>query len=130
MGLGLRTIEQKLAAGNDWTGVLPTTTLVSQDNLEVYGEDIVGGLLTPDPELCTPVQVRSVELTLSGQSVWTIHRRDRDGDETLLMCGTTEESFLTTVAESFPLLVKQSLVLRSTGATGKMVFRVTVQATV
>ena len=134
MGLGLRTLEQKLTAGNDWTGVTPTTDIVRLDNIEYYLEDIQGGLFDPIPSDALyrqpPVMVRSVELKLGGQSIWTVHKRDRDGDELLIMCGTTETDFLSTEMDSFPMTVGQFLVIRSTGATAKLIARVTVQATV
>ena len=130
MGLGLRTIEQKLTAGNDFTGVLPSTTLMRGQNLEFYPEDTVGGLFTPSPALCNPVMVRCVELKLGGQSLWTLHKRDIDGDEILIMCGEDDTDFISTEMDSFPLTVGQSLVLRTTDATDKLIARITLQSTV
>ena len=130
MGNGLRIIEQKLVAGNDWTAALPTTELARGDHLEFYPEDTVGGLFTPDPELSEPLMVRSVELKLGGQTVWTVHKRDRDGDEILFLCGTDETDFVTTLGESVVMSKGQSLVFRSTGATAKLIARISLQSTV
>ena len=129
MALGLRTIEQKLTAGNDWTGVLPTTTLFRADNLEIYPEDVQGGLFCL-PSGCPPMLIRSVELKLGGQSIWTVHKRDRDGDEILIMCGEGDTDFISTEQDTFPLTAGQCLVLRTTGATGKLIARVSMQQTV
>jgi hypothetical protein len=130
MANGIRIIEQKLTAGNDWTGALPATELARGDHIEFYPESVVGGLFTPDPELSEPLLVRSVELKLGGQTVWTMHKRDRDGDEVLFLCGTDETDFITTVGESVVISKKQSLVLRSTGASAKMIARISLQSTV
>ncbi len=130
MANGLRIIEQKLLAANDWTGVVPVDAIIRGDHLEAYPIGAVGGLFTPDPELTEPLMVRSVELKLGGQTSWTVHKRDRDGDELLFLCGTDETDFVTTVGESVVLSKKQSLVIRSTGATVKLIARITLQSTV
>ena len=121
-------MEQRIAAGNDFDGTLPSTDVIRGDSLEAYPEDVQGGLI--DLDLVDPVFVRSVELKLGGQSVWTVHKRDKDGDELLLLCGTDETDFLTTLQDSFILTAKQKLVVRTTGATGALICRVHVQAPV
>lgn len=128
MALGLRTMEQRMAAGSDFDGQLPTTELVLGDGLEAYPEDVQGGLF--DLGLKAPVFVRSVELKLDGQTAWTVHKRDREGDELLILCGTTETDFLTTVQDSFVLTNKQILVVRTVGASSPIIARVTVQSPV
>ena len=90
--------------------------------------DTVGGLF--DLGLVEPVFVRSVEIKLGGQSVWTVHKKDKDGDELLILCGSDETDFMTTLADSFILTAKQKLVVRTTGATGTLICRVHVQAPV
>lgn len=130
MSKGLRIIEQKVTAGNDFTGDNPGTVLSRSDHLEHYPESTVGGLFLPDPELSEPLLLRSIELKLGGQTAWTVHKRDRDGDELLIICGTDETDFVTTVGESVVLSKKQALVVRSTGATAKLICRITLQSTV
>jgi hypothetical protein len=121
-------MEQRITAGSDFDGSLPTTELVREDGLEAYPEDSQGGLF--DMELRAPVFVRSVELKLDGQTAWTVHKRDREGDELLILCGTDETDFLTTYGDSFVLTNKQKLVVRTTGASAAMIARVTVQSPV
>lgn len=129
MGLGLRTMEQRINAGNDFDGTVPTTTLARADGIEFFPPDDTGGLF--DFELEAPVMVRSVELVLDGNTtIWTVHKRDRDGDELLYLCGTDETDFITTVSDSIVLTDKQLLVVRCTGATGALIARVTIQAPV
>lgn len=91
-----------------------------------YPENGHGGLI--DFELEQPVSVRTVELKLGGQSAWTVHKKDLDGRELLIICGTTETDFLTTEADSFILTDGQLLVIRTTGATSALMCRVSVQA--
>lgn len=128
MALGIRTIEQRMVAGSDFNGELPSTKVVPADSLEAFPEDTIGGLF--DFQLREPVFVRSVELKLGGQSSWTVHKRDKEGDELLILCGTDETDFLTTQADSWILTAKQKLVVRTTGASTKMICRVSVQAAV
>lgn len=121
-------MEQRIATGNDFAGARPTTEISYGDSLEAFPEDSVGGLF--DFELTAPVFVRSLELKLGGQSSWTVHKRDKEGDELLILCGTDETDFLTTLADSWVLTAKQTLVVRTTGASTKMIGRVTVQSAV
>jgi hypothetical protein len=118
-------MEQRVTAGNDFNGALPTTTVVLADNLEAFPTDVVGGLF--DLNLEAPVLVRSLELKLGGQSVWTIHKRDKDGDELLVLCGKKETDVLLTLADSFVLTDKQKIVVRTTGATAALIARVFVE---
>lgn len=129
MGLGLTTIEQRVLAGSDFDGTLPGTTATRGDSfVAAYPADTKGGLF--DFALDAPVFVRAVELMLSGQSAWTVHKRDRDGTEMLVICGTSETSFVTTERDSFVLMAKQKLVVRTTGATGALTCRISVQSPV
>ena len=128
MALGLRTMEQRMVAGTDFDGSLPSTTLSRADGIESFPEDTVGGLF--DFGLRAPVFVRSVELKLDGQTAWTVHKRDLEGDELLILCGTDETDFLTTQCDSFVLTNKQKLVVRTTGASAAIIARVTIQSPV
>jgi hypothetical protein len=128
LGLGIRTVEQRIAAGSDFDGALPTTELGRGDSLEFYPEDTVGGLFALG--LKDPVFVRSVELKLGGQSAWTVHKMDREGKELLILCGSDDTDFLTTLQDSFIMTAKQKLVVRTTGATGALICRVHLQSPV
>jgi hypothetical protein len=121
-------MEQRMLAGNDFSGEPPTTTIVLGDGMEAFPADAVGGLF--DLGLKAPVFVRSIELKLDGQTAWTVHKRDREGDELLILCGTDETDFLTTTSDSFVLTNKQLLVVRTTGASAAIIARVTVQSAV
>jgi len=121
-------MEQRMIAGSDFDGMLPTTTKELGDGIEAYAPDTQGGLF--DFELAAPVFVRSVELKLDGQSAWTVHKRDKEGDELLILCGTDETDFLTTASDAFVLTNKQLLVVRTTGASAAILARVTIQSAV
>jgi hypothetical protein len=121
-------MEQRIAAGSDFAGELPTTEVAHGDSLEAYPEDTKGGLF--DFDLTAPAFVRSLEIKLGGQSVWTVHKRDKEGDELLILCGDDETDFLTTLADSWILTAKQKLVVRTTGASTKMICRVSIQSPV
>ena len=121
-------MEQRITAGGGFDGTLPPGAIARKDSIEAYPPAATGGLF--DLELKEPVFVRTVELKLGGQSLWTVHKRDKLGDEILVICGTNETDFITTVAESFILTAKQTLVVRTTGATAALICRVSVQTPV
>lgn len=131
MGLGIRTFEQRVTAGNDFDGATPDGTPVAANNIESWPEDVKGGKFDFDPYDCNqPLWVRSVELKLGGQTAWTVHKKDAEGEELLILCGTDETDFLTTLQDSFIVTAKQCLIVRTTGATGKLLARVHLQSPV
>jgi len=131
MGLGIRTFQQTVAAGNDFDGTIPAGSLTRANNIEEWPPGPAGGLFDFDPYDCDqPLWVRSIELKLGGQTAWTVHKRDKDGDELLILCGTDETDFLTTLADSFIITAKQSLVVRTAGASAKLICRVHLQSPV
>jgi hypothetical protein len=121
-------MEQRITAGGGFNGTVPPGLLTRKDSIEAYAPAATGGLF--DLELKEPVFVRTVELKLGGQSLWTVHKRDREGDEILVICGTNETDFVSTQCESFILTAKQMLVVRTTGATAALICRVSVQTPV
>jgi hypothetical protein len=131
MGLGIRTFEQHVTAGSDFDGTTPDGDIVRANNLESWPEDVKGGLFDFDPYDCDqPLWVRSVELKLGGQSAWTVHKKDADGCELLILCGSDDTDFITTLADSFIITAKQCLIVRTTGATGKLLCRIHLQSPV
>lgn len=128
MARGIRTIEQRVSAGNDFNGALPTTPIVLGDGMEAFGEDSVGGLF--DPGLDSSFFVPTIELLMGGQTAWTIHKRDRDGVEILLFKGKWEDTFITTARDTFIMTARQKLVVRTTGATGALLCRLSLQDSV
>lgn len=131
MGLGIRTLEQRITAGGNFDGTLPAGTIANADNIDSWPAESVGGLFpVAIIEPSAPVFVRSLELFLSDQTAWTVHKKDANADELLIVCGTTEEAFLTTESDSFILTANQSLVVRTTGATGAMICRIHLQSSV
>lgn len=123
---GIRTMEQRLAAGNEFTGVTPTGEFTRNRGIERYDESDEGGLF--DFAIEEPHILRSIELKLDGNTTaWTVHKRDLDGDEILYCCGTNETHFITTEADSIVLTDQQKLVLRTTGAIGPLLARMSIQ---
>ncbi len=126
MATGILTQQQSVEAGYDFDGAAPIGDWVRGNGIWKYPEGQVGGLFQLD--LLSPHSVRAVELKLGGQSAWTVHKRDLDGRELLIICGTTENDFLTTEADSFIITDGQTLVVRTTGAIAPLMARVSVQA--
>lgn len=126
MATGILTMQQSIAAGSDFDGGTPVGEQVRANGIWKYPEGITGGLFQLNLE--APHSVRAVEIKLGGQSAWTVHKKDLDGRELLIICGTTENDFLTTESDSFILTDGQVLVVRTTGATAALMARVSVQA--
>jgi len=116
-----------VAAGSDFDGTLPAGDPGRQKGIiKAFPEGVVGGQF--DFDLQKPVSVRSVELKLGGQTSWTLHKKDLDGDELLIICGCDESSYITTESDSFVMTDGQTLILRTVGATSRLKARVSVQA--
>lgn len=122
---GVRTMEQRIDAGSDFDGTTPPGSVVREFGIEKYASAATGGLF--DFSLTEPHMLRSIELKLGGQTFWTIHKRDTEGDEILYCCGTDETTFVTTEADSIILTDKQKVVVRTVGASGPLIARVTIQ---
>jgi len=128
MALGFRTMEQRISVGNDFNGTVPPGDMSRADSLELYPISVSGGRF--DFSLDAPVFVRSVEIHLGGQSAWTLHKLDVNNRELLLMRGTDETDFMSTLSESFIMTARQVLLLRTTGATAELLCRITIQSPV
>lgn len=128
MGLGLRTMEQRITAGGNFDATLPAGVVVRGSSIEAFPASSAGGRF--DFELTEPVFVRTLELKLGGQASWTVHKLDKDGDELLVACGTNESDFITTDRDSFVLTARQSLLVRTVGASLAMMCRISIQSPV
>lgn len=122
--MSIRTIEQRVSAGNQFDGTAPTGDPVRGDDLEQYPEEAAGGLF--DFGLENPAEINHIELKLGGQTSWSISKRDKDDVDMVLWAGTTETAFATLAEDRMPILEGQKLVLVTTGATAAMKARVSV----
>jgi hypothetical protein len=122
---GLRTIEQRINAGEDFDGTVPLLDSKREGGMEQFDPADSGGVF--DFKIKSPHFVRTIELRLGGQTSWTIHKRDIDGGETILFQGDDEEHVLMTERDSFVLDGSQLIVVRTTGATAPLLARVTIQ---
>jgi hypothetical protein len=118
-------MEQSITAGSDFDGTAPSGVVVAKSGIEAYPAGTVGGLFNFG--LTQPASVRSVELKLGGQSAWTVHKKDLGGRELLVFAGDAEGSFFSTEADSFVMTDGQLIVVRTTGATGALFARVSIQ---
>ena len=128
MALGFRTMEQSILPNFNFDGTTPAGELTRGDSLEKYLAGETGGAFNFGLE--APVFVRSVEMHLGGQALWTLHKADIGGRELLIMCGTDEKDFVSTLSESFIMTARQILVLRTFGANVSLFCRVTIQSPV
>ena len=124
--MNISTIEQGITAGSDFDGTLPLGTPVRANDLIRYVAEAAGGLF--DPGIVDPSEIYHIEIKLGGQTSWTLHKKDANGVEILLWAGTTEANFATVDSDRMPILEKQTLLLRTTGATGDMKARVSTRS--
>jgi len=123
--MGVAIIQQRISATDDFDGTLPPGTPVQDKDIKRFPVAATGGLF--DFEITGPHVIRSVELKLGGQSVWSISKLDSDGDEIVYWSGTTETSFVT-ISEDFMLLYEdEKLLVRTTGATAALKCRIAIQ---
>jgi len=126
MAYGILTMEQRISAGGNFNGTLPPGTSVRSDGIEAFPVAATGGLF--DFKLCSPYIIRSFELKLGGQTDWVIVKKDLQGTELILCCGTDETDFVTTEGESMIITDRQLLLVRTSGATSALMARVSLQA--
>lgn len=119
----MRTIEQKITATNQFSGVAPATTKVIQFDMERFPTDTVGGLF--DFGLTRPARLEQIFVKLGGQSSWSLALVDVDAVEATVLSGTTEAQIVNTSLK-LVLLEGQKLKLVTTGATTAMVARITI----
>lgn len=116
-------IQQKISAGNNFDGTLPTTTPTYEQDIMRFPVHTAGGLFEFDRT--GPHEIRSIELILGGQSAWSISKEDSEGDEIVILSGTTEVSIITTVDRTV-IYEAEKILVRTTGATGALKCRIAI----
>lgn len=122
--MALRTIEQKIAAASQFTGVAPAGALTRELDMERYAVG-AGGLF--DFANTNPIQLKQIFIKLGGQASWTLKLVDADAVETTILSGTIETFVANTTLNPY-ILQSQKLKLETVGATTAMVARLTVDA--
>jgi len=119
--MAIRTIEQKITAGSQFTGAAPTTTMARAYDMERYPTDTVGGLV--DFANPNPIQIKQIFIKFGGQASWTLKLIDVDNVKTTLLSGTNE-TYLANLTLGLILFQGQKLELVTVAATTAMVVRV------
>jgi len=120
--MSVAIIQQRVSAGSDFDGTLPATTPGATKDIKRFPVDVAGGLF--DFGITGPHIINSIEMILSGQTSWTIHKKDSDGDEILLWAGTIETDVVTLSADRMAIYEDETILVRTVGATGAMKCRV------
>ncbi len=122
--MGLRTIEQKITAGADFDGTLPTGATTQGNDLESFTAQAAGGLF--DFAQDKPITIQQIAIVFGGQSTWSLVLVDADATELPVDDGTTETEYLDWNIE-LVLLKGQKLKLVTTGASTAMRAHVTAE---
>lgn len=120
--MSVAIIQQRITAGNDFNGAAPTTDPESSQDIKRYPTDTVGGLF--DFGITGPHWIANIEILFGGQTSWTIHKKDTDGDEILLWQGTDEANFVTCCCDKMQIYEGEQILLRTTGASTAMKARI------
>lgn len=121
--MSLRTIEQNILAGSQFTGAAPASVPILGNDLERYVPGVVGGLFTFNHD--KPMRIEQISIKFGGQASWTLNLVDANAIETLLLSGTSEVSLVNSVLRPW-LLQGQRLKLVTVGATTAMMARISV----
>lgn len=113
-------IKQTVSAGNNFTGVAPTTTPVLSGNVYTYPVDTQGGLFDPENSANTLI-LAGILLDLADQSSWKIELVDNDANPVVLFSGTTEDEFVVTSDTVVNILPGETLKLTTVGATAEII---------
>jgi hypothetical protein len=120
--MSVAIIQQRISAGNNFDGTLPSTTPVSTKDIKRFPVDAAGGLF--DFAITSPHWISAIEFIGGGQTSWTIHKKDSDGDEVLLWQGTDEANFVTCACDKMQIYEEEKLLLRTVGASTAMKCRI------
>jgi len=123
--MGVAIIQQRISATDDFDGTLPPGTPASLADITRFPEAATGGLF--DFGIASPHVIRSCEIKLGGQSAWSVSKKDSEGAEIVIWSGTTEATFFSSDSDRPLLYQDETLLLRTTGATGALKCRVAVE---
>lgn len=122
--MSIRTVEQSVPSGSNFTGAAPTVAPapVVGSNLEISPIEGGDGAGEFDFEQDRPTMIHQIMVRLSGQTTFTIDVVDRNGVEMRLVALTNDAFFHSGLNTSdhlsnFILLAGEKLRLRTTGTT-------------
>lgn len=127
--MGLRTIEQRITATEDFTGVAPTGVFTSANGMERYSNltsapaNAVGGLF--DFEQDHAIELKQVFFKLGGQTTWTLKLVTPEAVEITLASGTNE-TFYHSRALDLIMMPGDKLKIETANATAALIARITV----
>jgi hypothetical protein len=123
--MSVSIIQQKISATDDFDGTLPPGTPVLSEDIKRFPIAATGGLF--NFAISSPHIIRSCEINLGGQSAWSVSKKDSEGDEIIIWSGTSEATFFSSDSDRPLLYENETLLLRTTGATGVLKCRIAVE---
>ena len=118
-------IEQRIAAGNDWSDALPTTApSFSTPGVKAFPEDAQGGSFEFDFTSYFLMEVQQINVDFNGVGSKSVVIRRASGPDVLIFSSTdpTESSLL--ITDKFQLAADEKIVILSAGAAAAMYARV------
>jgi len=123
--MSVSIIQQTISATDDFDGTLPPGTPALSDDIKRFPVAATGGLF--DFEITSPHIIRSCEIRLGGQSAWSVSKKDSEGDEIVIWSGAGETTFFSSDSDRPLMYEKETLLLRTTGATAVLKCRIALE---
>lgn len=118
-------IEQRISAGNDWNGALPSTTPdFSAKGVKAFPEDAVGGLFQWAFTSYFLKEVQEIRVNFNGVANKSIVIRKTGAPDILIFSSTNPLESNILITDKFQLAPDEDLVIVSAGAATAMYARV------
>jgi hypothetical protein len=111
----MQIFEQSVSSGSNFDGTAPAGSATDVEGVSTWTIGSAGGLF--DFGQHGPVILDLIQLTLGGQTTWTLTRYDRAGFACVLWSGATEPSWAALVGDGIYLAPGDTLKLVTTGTT-------------
>lgn len=119
-------IEQRISAGGDWDGTVPTTTpdFATTKGVKIFPEDAAGGLFVFDFTSFFLIEVQQIHVDFAGVAAKSIVIRGLSGPDIQIFSSTDPAESIILITDKFQLALDENIVILSAGAAAAMYARV------
>lgn len=118
-------IEQRISAGNDWDGTLPSTTpSFASKGVKAFPEDTHGGLFQWNFASFFLMEIQQINIDFAGVGGKSVVVRRPSGPDVLIYSSTDPLEISVLITDKFQLAADENIVIESTGAVAAMYARI------